>query len=62
MEWIAVSGFPGVPRDTLSPGLKVLPYRQRAIYFRTTETTVRILRILHGHQNITPEDFTETTP
>ncbi|MEN3146613.1 type II toxin-antitoxin system RelE/ParE family toxin [Neorhizobium sp. IRAMC:178] len=58
MEWIALSGFPGVPRDELSPGLKALPYRRRCIYFRTDEKTVRILRVLHGHQNVAPDDFT----
>lgn len=57
MEWIALSGFPGSPRDNLSPGLKALPYRKRCIYFRTTETTVRILRVVHSHQNITPDFF-----
>ncbi|SMF50409.1 Plasmid stabilization system protein ParE [Xaviernesmea oryzae] len=57
MEWIALSGFPGAPRDELSPGLKALPYRRRCIYFRTTETTVRILRVLHGHQEISPDYF-----
>nr|WP_235938338.1 type II toxin-antitoxin system RelE/ParE family toxin [Endobacterium cereale] len=57
IEWIALSGFPGPPRDNLSPGLKALPYRKRCIYFRTTETTVRILRVVHSHQNITPDFF-----
>ncbi|WP_312990546.1 type II toxin-antitoxin system RelE/ParE family toxin [Rhizobium populisoli] len=57
MEWVALSSFPGVPRDELSQGLKALPYRNRCIYFRTTETTVRILRVLHGHQNVSADYF-----
>ncbi|WP_117194270.1 type II toxin-antitoxin system RelE/ParE family toxin [Rhizobium terrae] len=57
IEWIALSGFPGVPRNELSPGLKALPYRNRCIYFRTTEKTVRILRVLHGHQDVSSGHF-----
>jgi toxin ParE1/3/4 len=37
--------------------LKALTYRRRSIYFRTTETTVRIVRVLHGHQNLSPDLF-----
>ncbi|WP_348270994.1 type II toxin-antitoxin system RelE/ParE family toxin [Rhizobium sp. Leaf321] len=55
--WIAFTGFPGSPRDNLSPGLKALPYRKRWIYFRRTETAVRIVRVLHGHQNLHPDLF-----
>jgi toxin ParE1/3/4 len=57
IEWIALTGFPGSPRDNLSPGLKALPYRQRCIYFRHVKTTVRIVRVLHGHQNLSPDLF-----
>ncbi|WJH42292.1 type II toxin-antitoxin system RelE/ParE family toxin [Aliirhizobium terrae] len=57
IEWIATTGFQEVLRDNLSPGLKALPYRKRCIYFRTTETTVRIVRVLHGHQNLSPDLF-----
>jgi toxin ParE1/3/4 len=57
IEWIAYTGFPGSPRDGLSPGLKALPYRKRCICFRTTETAVRIVRVLHGHQNLSPDLF-----
>ena len=57
IEWIALSGFSGTARDNISPGLKALPYRKRCIYFRTTDTTVRILRIVHSHQNLTVDFF-----
>lgn len=59
IEWIAASGFPGVPRDDLRPGLKALPFRRRCIYFRTTPEQVIILRVLHGHQDISPDHFTD---
>lgn len=57
IAWIASSGFPGCPRDTLSLGLKALPYRRRRIYLRTTETTVRVVHVPHGHQDISPDYF-----
>ena len=57
MKWIADVEFTGVPRDTLSEGLRALPYRGRTIYFRTDAVNVRILRIMHQAQNVTPDDF-----
>ncbi|WP_234905972.1 type II toxin-antitoxin system RelE/ParE family toxin [Affinirhizobium pseudoryzae] len=57
--WIAVSGFPGVSRDDLRPGLKALPFRKRCIYFRTTPDEVIILRVLHGHQDLSADLFDE---
>jgi toxin ParE1/3/4 len=57
MEWIALSGFTGVPRDWIRPGLRALPYRERCIYFRVTDTEVFILRVLHGRQDITQQEF-----
>jgi toxin ParE1/3/4 len=59
IEWIAVSGFPGVSRDDLRPGLKALPFRKRCIYFRTTPDEVIILRVLHGHQDLSADLFDE---
>jgi toxin ParE1/3/4 len=59
IEWIAASGFPGVPRDDLRLGLKALPFRRRCIYFRTTPDDVVILRVLHGHQNLSSDLFDE---
>lgn len=57
IEWIAKTGFTGVPRDLISPGLRALPYRGRCIYFRTDEDSVTILRILHARQDITAQRF-----
>lgn len=57
IAWIAESSFPGVPRDDLRIGLKALPFRRRCIYFRTMPDTVIILRVLHGHQNLSSDLF-----
>jgi plasmid stabilization system protein ParE len=38
----------GVRRDSLSPGLRVLFYRDYAIYYRFTDTEVIITHVTHG--------------
>ena len=59
MEWIAKSGLTGVPRDFV-PGLRAFPYRDRCIYFLADNSTITVLRILHGRQDITSKDFPES--
>jgi plasmid stabilization system protein ParE len=61
IKWLAQAGATGVPRS-FAPGLRAFPYRERCIYFVVSEDIMTVLRILHGHQNITPEDFPESTP
>lgn len=57
IEWIAKTGFSGVARDWIRPGLRALPYRQRCIYFRADDETVTILRVVHGRQDVTSREF-----
>lgn len=57
---IARSGFTGVARDEIGQGLRGLPYRDRCIYFRVTDSHIYIVRILHGRQDIASEDFPES--
>ncbi|PZM16985.1 hypothetical protein CPY51_01710 [Rhizobium tubonense] len=61
IESIARSGFSGSPRDWLLAGLKAVPYRNRCIYFLLEENNIHVVRILHGRQDIAPEDFTESS-
>ncbi len=45
-----LADFPnrGTPRDRLEPGLRSIPFERRAtIYYRVTEATVEIVRILY---------------
>lgn len=49
---IARNGLGGVSRSWIRPGLRMLPYRNRCIYFRIEADTVIILRILHGRQDV----------
>jgi len=52
IEWIAKTGFTGVPRDWIRPGLRAFPYRERCIYFRIEEDTLTVLRVIHGRQDL----------
>jgi toxin ParE1/3/4 len=49
-----------VPRDELSLGLRALPFKDRCIYFRVMGSRIYIVRILHGRQDISSEDFPES--
>jgi toxin ParE1/3/4 len=54
---MAASGYTGVARDWIRPGLRALPFRDRCIYFRVDETSLYVLRIVHGKQAIDSDDF-----
>ena len=54
------SGLTGIKRDEISPGLRSFTYRERAVYFRLTDSHLHIIRILHGRQQLSPDDFTES--
>lgn len=56
---IAELGLSGVPRS-FSPGLRAFPFRNRCIYFTISDDTVTVLRVMHGRQNTTPDDFPES--
>ena len=57
---LAEHGITGVPRP-FAAGLRAFPYRERCIYFVISENKMTVLRVLHGHQNISPDDFTESS-
>lgn len=59
INWIARTGFSGVSRDWMREGLRALPYRERCIYFRIEENAVHIVRVLHGRQDVTQQDFND---
>ena len=54
---LAWSGNKGVARDWLSPGLRAFPFKNRCIYFRVSGNAMRVIRVLHGRQDVTPELF-----
>ncbi|WP_046600195.1 type II toxin-antitoxin system RelE/ParE family toxin [Neorhizobium galegae] len=50
-------GLTGVERE-FGTGIRSFAYRERIIFFRISETELTVLRVLHGHQNVSPDDFT----
>jgi len=61
IAWIAESNFSGSPRDHVRSGLRGLPYRKRCIYFRISDDTTFIIRVLHQSQDIDKNSFDENT-
>jgi len=61
IEWLAETGFDGVSREWVYPGLRALPLRSSyCIYFIADEASVKVLRVLHGAQNTDAESFSDT--
>lgn len=53
-------GLTGRSRDDLKLGLRSISYRERIVFFVIDDLHVTVMRILHSHQNITADDFTES--
>ncbi|MDO1581671.1 type II toxin-antitoxin system RelE/ParE family toxin [Rhizobium oryzicola] len=56
---IATLGLNGRDRSDLAFNVRSIAYRSRILFFRTTPDEVIILRVLHGHQNISADFFAE---
>lgn len=56
---LAAAGVTGVPRDWISPGLRAFPYRERCFYFRIIDDALVVVRVLHGRQDVTTQEFPE---
>ncbi|WP_348645998.1 type II toxin-antitoxin system RelE/ParE family toxin [Rhizobium esperanzae] len=61
IEQIARSGFTGVNRNWLSPGLRAIIHKNRCIYFVVRDDELHVLRVLHGREDASPEDFIESS-
>ncbi len=53
---LARYGITGVPRS-FAPNLRAFPYRERCIYFIVDDNKMYVLRVLHGHQDISADHF-----
>nr|WP_281069155.1 type II toxin-antitoxin system RelE/ParE family toxin [Rhizobium sp. CIAT894] len=61
IEQIAQSGFTGVNRSWLSPDLRAIVYKNRCIYFVVRDDELHVVRVLHGREDASPEDFIESS-
>lgn len=57
---IAALGLTGSPRGHLRSGLRMVVSRNFLIYFRALPSHLLIIRILHGRQDISSQDFPES--
>ena len=57
---IAKTGYTGVPRDEFAPGLRAFIFKNHCIYFQVTASHLHVIRILHGRQDISSENFFES--
>ncbi|MBY4607625.1 type II toxin-antitoxin system RelE/ParE family toxin [Rhizobium sp. 9T] len=53
-------GFTGVNRSWLSPGLRAVIHKNRCIYFVVRDGELHVIRVLHGREDASPEDFIES--
>ncbi len=56
---MAELGLTGSPRP-FSPGLRAYPYKNRCIYFVVSDDLLTVLRVKHGRQNTSSDDFSES--
>ncbi|MGO4565129.1 type II toxin-antitoxin system RelE/ParE family toxin [Rhizobium sp. 2YAF20] len=54
-------GLTGIGGDALGLDTRAFTYRDQCFYFRVTQEALLILRVVHGRQDIAPEDFTESS-
>ncbi len=60
MRSIAALGLTGAPADPSVSRLRIIVFRSYLVYFRVTPSNLLVLRILHGRQDISPDDFPES--
>ncbi|WP_353939157.1 type II toxin-antitoxin system RelE/ParE family toxin [uncultured Agrobacterium sp.] len=57
VDSIAALGLTGVSRSDYGSGIRSIACRERLIFFRVVDDELIVLRVLHGHQDISAEDF-----
>jgi toxin ParE1/3/4 len=53
MKYIAQFPYIGRSRNELLPNSRSLPYSKYLIFYQVRETTIEIIRIAHGYQDLT---------
>ena len=61
MMSLAKIGITGTAREFI-PGLRAFPHRNRCIYFLIDDDTMTVVRVLHGRQKTSAEDFVSAGP
>ena len=56
-QQLATYPFSGAPRDDIAPGIRHLVVGDYLILYRVDTDAIEIVRVLHGHRNVDPEDI-----
>lgn len=56
---VARSGLTGRDRSDIAAGVRSVAYRSRLLFFRVAPEAITVLRVLHGHQNLPADLFSE---
>lgn len=51
-EWLTENGEAGVKCDDLLSGLRSFPYAKYMLYYRVKNSTLELVRILHGSRDL----------
>ena len=57
VQSIADLGISGSARPEFGEGMRSITYRERIIFFHVSDSELTVLRVLHGHQDISPDYF-----
>ncbi|MCO5730788.1 type II toxin-antitoxin system RelE/ParE family toxin [Rhizobium sp. SSA_523] len=56
---LAESGLTGRDRSDLAADVRSIAYRSRILFFKVSPQAITILRVLHGHQDLSADHFDE---
>lgn len=57
IQHVAELGHGALARSDISPGLRMTMHGRYCIFFRQDDTTMTVIRILHGNRDLTSFDF-----
>ena len=60
IEALAQFGLTGTKTDHLRDDIRAFTFKERRFFIRVSDETITVLRVKHGRQNISPDDFPES--
>ena len=57
VQSMADLGISGSARPEFGEGMRSIAYRERIIFFHVSDSELTVLRVLHGHHDISPDYF-----
>jgi toxin ParE1/3/4 len=60
IETLARLGLTGTKTDHLRDDIRAFTFKERSFFIRVSDETITVLRVKHGRQDISPDDFPES--